>query len=178
MRAPQASSSGLSSSLSLSSYLASLSTSDLYLNDSFNASSTLNSTSLPVYGPEWEWSPRDLIVYAPQPSCPVPVLRSDMSTLPTLHRCTSQSQDYYADLLRVARLKRAVTVHRKLARREVMRQETVRIESIRERELVHRMRVDRYQRAWLLIALCFTALVVGYGLFICSCSPPLLFVHG
>ncbi|KAF8598239.1 hypothetical protein BDV93DRAFT_609939 [Ceratobasidium sp. AG-I] len=153
-------SSGLLSSSS------SRSTPDFYLNASVNASSTPSFTSLPVYGPEWEWSPRDMIVYVPQPSCPVPVLRCDMSTPPSLHRCTLRSQDYYSELIRATMLKRAASIRRKLVRRELMRQQWVAIESVRQREFVQLMAVYRYGQAWQPIALCLSALVVCYGLFI------------
>ncbi|KAF8601693.1 hypothetical protein BDV93DRAFT_545761 [Ceratobasidium sp. AG-I] len=160
----------------------SLSTSDFHSHGRLNASSTLNSTSLPTYGPEWEWSPRDLIVYVPQPSCPVPVLRSDMSTLPTLHRCTLASQDYYADLVRVAMLSQTCVVSHldwcgrdseelqtslKFTRQKFMK---LVIAFIRERELAQLTVVHEYERASQPIALLFSALVVCYGLFMYTLS--------
>ncbi|KAF8608065.1 hypothetical protein BDV93DRAFT_541449 [Ceratobasidium sp. AG-I] len=108
-KVPSASLLSSSSSFSPSS---SLSTPNLHLHGSFNTTSALNGISSPVYGPEWEWSPRDLIVYVPQPTCPVPVPRSDMSTLPTLHRCTPSSQYYYAEVIRVAMLNQTSVVSR------------------------------------------------------------------
>ncbi|KAF8598246.1 hypothetical protein BDV93DRAFT_547503 [Ceratobasidium sp. AG-I] len=181
------SSSSASSLSSLSSTSSSYSsTPDFQLYDSFNATSTLNSTSLPTYGPEWEWSPRDLIVYVPQPFCPVPALRSDMSTLPTLHRCTPGSQDYYADLVRVAMLKQTCIVSRldwcgrdseglqaglKLTRRQLIK---LVIASVRERELAQLMVVHGYDQP---IALLFSALVVCYGLFMCTVGDVLDLQH-
>ncbi|KAF8601684.1 hypothetical protein BDV93DRAFT_607987 [Ceratobasidium sp. AG-I] len=177
-------STGLSSSSlsSLSSFPSTpsplLSTPDFYLHGSFNTTSALDSTALPTYGPEWEWSPRDLVVYVAQPSCPVPVLRSDMSTLPTLHRCTPGSRDYYADVVRVAMLKQTCIVPRldwcgrdseglqaslELTSRKFL--ELV-IALIRERELAQVAVVHGYERASQPIALLFSALVVCYGLFI------------
>ncbi|KAF8601680.1 hypothetical protein BDV93DRAFT_509930 [Ceratobasidium sp. AG-I] len=165
-KVPSTGSSSISSTSSPS-----LSTSDFHSHDSFNASSTLNSTSLPTYGPEWEWSPRDLIVYVPQPSCPVPVVRSDMSTLPTLHRCTPGSQDYYADVVRVAMLKQTCIVPRLdwcerdseelQASLQFTRQKFIKlvIAFVRERELARLTVANGYEQASQPIALLFSALV-------------------
>ncbi|KAF8601689.1 hypothetical protein BDV93DRAFT_545757 [Ceratobasidium sp. AG-I] len=163
------SSSSVSSFPSTSSPL--LSTPDFHLHGSFNTTSALDSTALPAYGPEWEWSPRDLVVYVPQPSCPVPVLRSDMSTLPTLHRCTQGSRDYYADMVRVAMLKQTCIMPRLdwcgrdseglqaslgLTSRKLLE---LAIALIRERELAQLTMVHGYGRASQPIALLFSALM-------------------
>ncbi|KAF8606287.1 hypothetical protein BDV93DRAFT_596198 [Ceratobasidium sp. AG-I] len=41
----------------------------------------------PIFGPEWEWTPRDLVVWVPPPACPAPILTSDMSTASGIGKC-------------------------------------------------------------------------------------------
>lgn len=52
----------------------------------FNVSSIVEPPR-PVFGPEWEWTPRDLIVFVPQPACPVPYLTYKMSTASSIGKC-------------------------------------------------------------------------------------------
>lgn len=53
----------------------------------FNLTSTLTEPARVAFGPEWEWTARDLVVFVPQPSCPVPFLTPDMSTMSSLGKC-------------------------------------------------------------------------------------------
>jgi hypothetical protein len=59
---------------------------DFPLNPSFNASSIVEPPR-PVDGPEWEWTPRDLILFVPQPVCSIPYLTFEMSTASTIGKC-------------------------------------------------------------------------------------------
>ena len=169
----------------------SLSTPSLHNHVSGNVSLAHNSMFRSVYGPEWEWSPRDLIVYAPQPSCPVPVLLADMSTLPSLHCCTPGSQDYYADVIRVAMVKQTSVVSNlgwcgrdshalqdALKQALIARDELAHGNSSRRRVFVakssHQQRLARLgllyqcQGALLPLALYFVAFTAMYGLLMCS----------
>ncbi|KAF8606312.1 hypothetical protein BDV93DRAFT_554056 [Ceratobasidium sp. AG-I] len=53
----------------------------------FNLMSTATEPARAVFGPVWEWTPRDLVVFVPQPACPAPILTPDMSTLSSLGKC-------------------------------------------------------------------------------------------
>ncbi|KAF8606298.1 hypothetical protein BDV93DRAFT_554043 [Ceratobasidium sp. AG-I] len=53
----------------------------------FNLTSTATEPARAVFGPVWEWTPRSLAVFVPQPACPAQILTPDMSTASSLGKC-------------------------------------------------------------------------------------------
>ncbi|KAF8606266.1 hypothetical protein BDV93DRAFT_364416 [Ceratobasidium sp. AG-I] len=56
-------------------------------NPLYNISSVAHGPLRPTFGPEWEWTPHDLVIWVPPPACPAPILTSNMSTASGIGKC-------------------------------------------------------------------------------------------